>query len=192
MPFLQIDFYTFEILKMNRIEKFFEKFLFFSRWFQLPVYLGLVAATILYVVKFIEQVISLAMNFTKMDEVTFMTEILNLIDSSMIINLLVVVFIGGYCTFVSKIGFENSEDKPEWLSKINANSLKVKLIVALVSITGVHLLKTFISLNALAKTDEGFQRQIIFQIAIHLIFVLSAILLAYADKLTHINKTKEA
>ena len=123
--------------------------------------------------------------------VTFMTEILNLIDSSMIINLLVVVFIGGYCTFVSKIGFENSEDKPEWLSKINANSLKVKLIVALVSITGVHLLKTFISLNAFAKADEGIQKQVIFQIVIHMIFVLSAILLAYADKISHGNKIKE-
>jgi uncharacterized protein (TIGR00645 family) len=176
---------------MNRIEKTFEKFLFFSRWFQLPIYLGLVVATILYVVKFVQQIISLTSHFLQLEEVKFMTEILDLIDTSMVINLLVVVFIGGYCTFVSKIGFENSEDKPEWLSKINANSLKVKLIVALVSITGVHLLKTFISLNALPKGDVSFTNLVVFQIAIHLIFVLSAILLAYADRIAHSNKSQE-
>ena len=119
---------------MNKVEKTFEKFLFFSRWFQLPIYLGLVVATILYVVKFVQQIINLCSHFLKLEEVKFMTEILDLIDTSMVINLIVVVFIGGYCTFVSKIGFENSEDKPEWLSKINANSLKVKLIVALLAL----------------------------------------------------------
>jgi uncharacterized protein (TIGR00645 family) len=176
---------------MNRIEKTFEKFLFFSRWIQLPVYLGLVVATVLYAFKFLKQIWNLCTHFLKQEEITFMTEILDLIDTSMVINLLVVVFIGGYCTFVSKIGFENSEDKPEWLSKINANSLKLKLIVALVSITGVHLLKTFISLNAIPKSDASFTNLILFQIAIHLIFVLSAILLAYADKLSHSNKSHE-
>ena len=176
---------------MNKFEKTFEKLLFFSRWVQLPIYLGLVVATILYVIKFLHQIFALCMHFLGQEEVKFMTEILDLIDTSMVINLLVVVFIGGYCTFVSKIGFENSEDKPEWLSKINANSLKVKLIVALVSITGVHLLKTFISLSALPKADVNLTNLVGFQIAIHLIFVLSAILLAYADKLSHHNKPQE-
>lgn len=176
---------------MKKIEKILEKFLFFSRWFQLPVYLGLVLATILYAFKFAKQVAGLFMHFNQLEEVKFMTEVLDLIDTSMVINLLVVVFIGGYCTFVSKIGFENSEDKPEWLSKINANSLKVKLIVALVSITGVHLLKTFISLNAMPKDNINYDKLIIFQISIHLIFVLSAILLAYADRLGHSTNSNE-
>jgi len=176
---------------MKKFEKAFEKLLFFSRWFQLPVYLGLVVATILYVVKFLHQIFTLCLHFMDQEEVKFMTEILDLIDTSMVINLLVVVFIGGYCTFVSKIGFENSEDKPEWLSKINANSLKVKLIIALVSITGVHLLKTFISLSAIPKENNNLTTLVVFQIIIHLIFVLSAILLAYADKISHPQKAHE-
>lgn len=111
-----------------------------------------------------------------MDENTILLSVLGLIDISMVINLLVVVFIGGYTTFVSKIEFENHEDKPEWLGKINASSLKIKLIVSLVSISGVHLLKTFIDIHNVPLQDA------ILQISIHLVFLLSALLLAYSDK----------
>jgi uncharacterized protein (TIGR00645 family) len=162
---------------MKKIETILEQFIFFSRWMQLPVYLGLVVASIFYAAKFMMQLWKLITEFGMMNENSILLMVLGLIDISMVINLLVVVFIGGYTTFVSKIEFENHEDKPEWLGKINASSLKIKLIVSLVSISGVHLLKTFIDIHNVALQDA------ILQISIHLVFLLSALLLAYSDKI---------
>ena len=164
---------------MKTIERYFEQFIFFSRWLQLPVYLGLIIASVLYAYKFILQLVHLILDFSLMSENAIMLSVLGLIDISMVINLLVIVFIGGYCTFVSKIEFANHEDKPDWLSKINASSLKIKLIISLVSISGVHLLKTFIDIHNIPLQDA------LLQIGIHIVFILSALLLAIADKIMH-------
>jgi len=164
---------------MKTIEKYLEQFIFLSRWLQLPVYLGLIIASLLYALKFMMQLWHLISDFSNMNENTIMLSVLGLIDISMVLNLLVIVFIGGYSTFVSKIAFDNHEDKPDWLSKINASSLKIKLIISLVSISGVHLLKTFIDIHNIPLQDA------ILQIAIHIVFLISALLLAYADKLMH-------
>lgn len=164
---------------MKAIERAIEQFIFFSRWFQLPVYLGLIVATLLYTFKFLSQLWHLISDFSVMTENTIMLSVLGLIDISMVINLLVIVFIGGYSTFVSKIDFDNHEDKPDWLSKINASSLKIKLIISLVSISGVHLLKTFIDIHNVPLQDA------LLQIGIHMVFILSALLLAYTDKIMH-------
>lgn len=167
---------------MRRLEKPIEKFIFFSRWIQLPVYLGLIVATLVYAYKFMVQLWHLLVGFSSMTENNIMLAVLGLIDISMVINLLVVVFIGGYWTFVSKIEFENHEDKPDWLYKINASTLKIKLIVSLVSISGVHLLKTFIDIHNISTKDA------ILQISIHVVFILSALLLAYTDKVMHADE----
>lgn len=164
---------------MKKIEKQIETIIFFSRWIQLPVYLGLIVASLLYVFKFLIQLWHMIEGFTTMSENMIMLAVLGLVDISMVINLLVVVFIGGYWTFVSKIEFENHVDKPDWLSKINASTLKIKLIVSLVSISGVHLLKTFVDIHN-TKTQDA-----ILQIAIHMVFIISALLLAYTDKIMH-------
>lgn len=161
------------------MEKKLEQFLFFSRWLQLPVYLGLVVASLLYAVKFMIQLWHLIIEFPSLNENMIMLSILGLIDISMVINLLVVVFIGGYWTFVSKIEFDSHDDKPDWLTKINASTLKIKLIIALVSISGVHLLKTFVDIHNIPLQDA------ILQIAIHIVFLLSAVLLALTDKIMH-------
>lgn len=166
---------------MKRAERKIEQFIFFSRWMQMPVYLGLIIASLFYVFKFMMQLWNLMTNFTSMDENTIMLAVLGLIDISMVINLLVVVFIGGYWSFVSKIEFENHDDKPEWLSKINASTLKIKLIVSLVSISGVHLLKTFVDIHNIELQDA------LLQIGIHMVFIFSALLLAYTDKIMHFN-----
>jgi uncharacterized protein (TIGR00645 family) len=170
---------------MKTVERYLENFIFFSRWMQLPVYLGLIVASILYSAKFMIELWHLIMSFSIMDESTIMLSVLGLIDISMVINLLVIVFIGGYITFVSKISFDGHEDRPEWLSKINASSLKIKLIVSLVSISGVHLLKTFIDVHNIPLQDA------LLQIGIHLVFLFSALLLAYADKIMHSHDTPE-
>jgi len=164
---------------MKSIERFLEEIIFLSRWMQLPVYLGLIVATILYSVKFIMQLWHLINDFSIMDENVIMLPVLGLIDISMVINLLIVVVIGGYITFVSKISFDGHEDRPDWLSKINASSLKIKLILSLVSISGVHLLKTFIDVHNIPLQDA------LLQIGIHVVFIFSALLLAYADKIMH-------
>jgi len=164
---------------MKAIERAIEQFIFFSRWFQLPVYLGLIVATILYAFKFMQELWHLLSDFSVMNESTIMLSVLGLIDISMVVNLLVIVFIGGYSTFVSKIDFDNHEDKPDWLSKVNASSLKIKLIISLVSISGVHLLKTFIDIHNIPLQDA------LLQIGIHMVFILSALLLAYTDKIMH-------
>jgi TIGR00645 family protein len=170
---------------MKLIEKYIEQFIFFSRWIQLPVYLGLIVASLLYAYKFLSQLWSLIADFSVMHENTIMLSVLGLIDISMVINLLVVVFIGGYSTFVSKIEFSNHEDKPEWLGKINASSLKIKLIISLVSISGVHLLKTFIDVHNVSVQEAAIQ------ISTHLVFIFSALLLAYADKIMHSHHHKQ-
>lgn len=161
------------------IEKRLEQFIFFSRWLQVPVYLGLIVASILYAIKFMIQLWSLMANFSVMDENNIMLAVLGLVDISMVINLLVVVFIGGYWTFVSKIEFDSHHDKPDWLTKINASTLKIKLIISLVSISGVHLLKTFVDIHHVPLQDA------ILQICIHLVFILSALVLAFTDKVMH-------
>lgn len=170
---------------MHKFEKRLEQFIFFSRWIQLPVYLGLIIASILYAIKFFMQLSDLIINFTTLNENMIMLSVLGLIDISMVINLLVVVFIGGYWTFVSKIEFNNHSDKPDWLNKINASTLKIKLIISLVSISGVHLLKTFIDIHNIPLQDA------LLQIGIHIVFIISAVLLALADKIMHAHETSD-
>jgi len=164
---------------MRAVEKKIEQFIFFSRWLQMPVYLGLIVASLLYAIKFMVQLWHLIANFSVLNENTIMLSVLGLIDISMVINLLVVVFIGGYWTFVSKIEFDNHTDKPDWLTKINASTLKIKLIISLVSISGVHLLKTFVDIHNVPLQDA------LLQIGIHLVFLISAVLLAFTDKIMH-------
>lgn len=164
---------------MRTVEKKIEQFIFFSRWLQMPVYLGLIVASLLYAFKFMVQLWHLITNFSVLNENTIMLSVLGLIDISMVINLLVVVFIGGYWTFVSKIEFDSHTDKPDWLTKINASTLKIKLIISLVSISGVHLLKTFVDIHNVPLQDA------LLQIGIHLVFLISAVLLAFTDKIMH-------
>ena len=168
---------------MAGIEKNIEKVIFWSRWLQMPIYLGLIVASFMYSIKFMVQLWHLVSDFSGMTENTIMLSVLGLIDISMVINLLVVVFIGGYVTFVSKIDFEGHADRPDWLTKINASTLKIKLIISLVSISGVHLLKTFIDIHNIPLQDA------IMQVAIHLVFLISALILAYTDKVMHSHGT---
>lgn len=174
-------------------------FIFASRWLQLPLYLGLIAAQAVYVFHFwVELVHLLEAAFgsqtalqalvnsigykadaplTALNETVIMLVVLALIDVVMISNLLIMVIVGGYETFVSRLNLEGHPDQPEWLSHVNASVLKVKLGTAIIGISSIHLLKTFI--NA-ANYDE---KVLMWQTLIHMAFLLSAIAIAYADKL---------
>ena len=162
---------------MNLLIKPMEKFIFWSRWLQAPLYLGLIVAQGVYVYQFMHELAQLISKAGSLSESEVMLIVLGLIDVVMIANLLIMVIIGGYETFVSSLDLEGHPDQPEWLSHVNAGVLKVKLAIALISISSIHLLRTFI--NA-AQVDD---RVIYTQIAIHASFLVSAIAIAFTDKL---------
>jgi uncharacterized protein (TIGR00645 family) len=173
--------------------------IFASRWLQLPLYLGLILAQVVYVFHFwvelvhlIEaafgdkQALELLINsigyrsdapVTSLNETVIMLVVLALIDVVMISNLLIMVIVGGYETFVSRMKLEDHPDQPEWLNHVNASVLKVKLATAIIGISSIHLLKTFI--NAGNYTDKV----LMWQTIIHIAFLLSALAIAYTDRL---------
>ncbi|MCB0869289.1 MAG: TIGR00645 family protein [Solirubrobacterales bacterium] len=161
--------------------------IFASRWVQAPLYIGLIAAQIIYVVKFWKELVHLVVDFSSFDENAIMLTVLGLVDVVMIANLLIMVIIGGYETFVSRIRMDNHPDQPEWLSHVNANVLKVKLAMAIVGISSIHLLKTFIEYGT--HESELTSTEVMWQTIIHMTFVLSAIGLAYIDR--YLSPTKD-
>lgn len=162
---------------MEKPVKAMEAFIFWSRWLQAPLYLGLIVAQGVYVYQFMHELLHLVSKAGELTETEVMLIVLGLIDVVMIANLLIMVIIGGYETFVSKLDLEGNPDQPEWLSHVNAGVLKVKLAVALISISSIHLLRTFINAAHLAD------RVVIIQVSIHIAFLVSAIAIAWADKI---------
>ncbi len=175
------------------IEKFLERSIFASRWLQAPLYVGLIVAQGVYVWQFFVElwhlghlaVHGLPVGHKGPDlPTTVMLMVLGLIDVVMIANLLIMVIIGGYETFVSRLNLDDHDDQPEWLSHVNAGVLKVKLATALISISSIHLLKTFITVmspdaHCAPVNNDG----VMWQVIIHCVFVFSAIALAWTDKL---------
>jgi uncharacterized protein (TIGR00645 family) len=156
------------------------RWIFMSRWLQAPLYLGLIVAQGVYVWQFWTELVHLISMITVKDitETEIMLIVLGLIDVVMISNLLVMVIVGGWETFVSRLELEKHPDQPEWLSHVNAGVLKVKLATAIIGISSIHLLKSFI--NA-AQYDE---KTLLWQTTIHLTFVISAVAIAYTEKIT--------
>jgi len=166
---------------VKKLEHLFERVIFSSRWIQAPVYAGLIVGAILYTYKFLVELIHLCATVGSITEEVLMMGILTLVDITMVLNLLVMVIIGGYATFVSRIHLNEHEDRPDWLEKIDAGTLKVKLAGALVGISGIHLLKSFINIG-----NKEFE-QVKWQIIIHVVFLLSTLMLAYTEKVLHGN-----
>jgi uncharacterized protein (TIGR00645 family) len=173
--------------------------IFASRWLQLPFYLGLIIAQGIYVGHFFLELYHLVMAalgsqpdvealvksigyksdvpVTTLTETLLMLVVLALIDVVMISNLLIMVIVGGYETFVSRLGLQGHPDEPEWLSHVNASVLKIKLAMSIIGISSIHLLKTFINAaNYDAKTLTA-------QTLIHIVFLLSALAIAFTDKM---------
>jgi uncharacterized protein (TIGR00645 family) len=189
--------------------------IFGSRWLQLPLYLGLIVAQCVYVYLFAKELWHLIHEAPSLDEQNIMLIVLGLIDVVMISNLLIMVIVGGYETFVSRLGLENHPDQPEWLSHVNASVLKVKLAMAIIGISSIHLLKTFIAAGALgglpfcspdvlatiAQNDgEGAMLKcatltstgVMWQTIIHIAFIASAIGIAWTDRLMHAHAPSAA
>lgn len=163
---------------MKPVENFFEKLVFASRWFQLPMYIGLVVAGVLYAWKFAVELVHIIASVGTLTETELMLGVLTLVDIVMVANLLVMVIIGGYATFVSKLdAIENHEDRPAWLDYVDAGTLKIKMAGALVGISGIHLLKAFIDIGEKSHGD------VMWQVIIHAVFLLSALALAWTEKI---------
>ncbi|WP_370424378.1 TIGR00645 family protein (plasmid) [Streptomyces sp. QH1-20] len=157
--------------------------MFLSRWLQAPLYAGLIVAQLVYVWVFLAELFHLVGStlggYAKATETATMLAVLGLVDVVMVANLLIMVIVGGYETFVARTNLKDHPDEPEWLSHVNANVLKVKLATAIVGISSIHLLKAFIGIS-----EPGWQwQQALWQVIVHVVFIASAIGLAVIDKL---------
>ena len=174
-----------------KLRSTFGSYIFLSRWLQAPLYFGLIIAQAVYVYRFLVELWHL-IGFALLghnppasvpkgvvdSETVVMLSVLGLIDVVMIANLLIMVIVGGYETFVSRLNLQGHPDQPEWLSHVNAGILKVKLATALIGISSIHLLKTFINAEHM-KVET-----MMWQTIIHAAFLISAVALAYIDRLT--------
>jgi uncharacterized protein (TIGR00645 family) len=182
--------------------EFFPRLIFSSRWLQLPLYLGLIVAQCAYVFLFVKELLHLVTDVASLTEQAIMLIVLGLIDVVMISNLLVMVIVGGYETFVSRLRLNGHPDQPEWLSHVNATVLKVKLAMAIIGISSIHLLKTFIEAGSIdvpcdqlfilhqeAESVKKFvcpkitANAVMWQTIIHMSFIVSAVGIAYTDVL---------
>jgi uncharacterized protein (TIGR00645 family) len=162
--------------------------IFLSRWLQAPLYVGLIVAQGVYVVQFVRELWHLIKDFNHLDEAGIMLVVLGLVDVVMIANLLIMVIIGGYETFVSRIRLGDHPDQPEWLSHVNANLLKIKLAMAIIGISSIHLLATFIEVGSndaiVGGENVSLTNEVIFwKVVIHIVFIFSAMGLAWIDKI---------
>jgi uncharacterized protein (TIGR00645 family) len=159
--------------------------IFGSRWLQLPLYLGLIVAQGVYVILFLKELWHLVLGAMKFSEQEIMLVVLGLIDVVMISNLLIMVIVGGYETFVSRLELEKHPDQPEWLSHVNASVLKIKLAMAIIGISSIHLLRTFIYAGQLGQEGSPYTPTgVMWQTVIHGLFILSAIGIAYVEKIS--------
>jgi uncharacterized protein (TIGR00645 family) len=163
---------------MNFIEKSVPKIIFASRWLQAPLYFGLMVVLAVYVYNFGISLWHLVETANSLNETSIMLHALDLIDVVMIANLLIMVIIGGYETFVSRLNLRAHRDSPDWLDEVNAGTLKIKLALSLISISSIHLLRTFIE-----PSQKEFYT-IMWQVIIHITLVLSALAIAFSNRMS--------
>lgn len=165
------------IEQKNAIASLITKIIFWSRWLQAPLYLGLIVILGAYVYRFLVELWAIMLNIKGIDNTHIMLAVLDLIDIVMIANLLIMVIMAGYETFVSKLNLQNSADQPEWLDEVDAGTMKVKLALALIGISSIHLLRTFID-----PSKYSFDA-VMWQVIIHMTLVASAIFIALTNRL---------
>jgi uncharacterized protein (TIGR00645 family) len=172
---------------LKKIEYGLEHVIFWSRWLQAPIYVGLILAQVLYCYKFAKEVYHLVMITESSKEMEFLLAVLTLIDIAMVANLITMVVIGGYATFVSKLDLDKTADKPDWLEHIDPGAIKIKLATSLVGISSIHLLKSFIFVGNPPVEGQMIitHQDILWQVVIHMTFVVSTLLLAFSEFIMH-------
>ena len=162
---------------MIRVKKVIARIIFMSRWLQAPLYLGLICMLAAYAYRFIVELFHLIVHLNGSDDSQIMLGVLDLIDVVMIANLLIMVVMGGYETFVSRLDLAAHPEQPEWLDHLDAGAMKIKLALALIGISSIHLLRTFIDPTKLSGDSVKWQ------VIIHLTLVISALTIAYTNRL---------
>ncbi len=162
---------------MIKVRSFFGRLIFASRWLQAPLYLGLIITLALYLYEFCRNLWLLVRFLNNMPDTAIMLEVLDLIDVVLIANLLIMIIMSGYQNFVSRLSIEDHPDKPDWFDSLDAGTMKIKVAVALIAISSIHLLRTFIAPAGISDMT------IMWQVVIHLTLLVSALTLAVINKL---------
>ena len=173
-----------QMSKKPSVETTFERGLFASRWLMAPMYLGLVVSLAMLSIIFVKELGYYAPKVFSMTADQGILAILTLIDLSLAANLLLIVLFSGYENFVSKLDIAESEDRPDWMGKVDFSGLKMKLIASIVAISGIHLLKVFMEIGKVSPDKVVTADQMYLMVIIHLTFVLSGVLLALMDWLS--------
>lgn len=167
---------------MNKYLPYISRILFFGRWLQVPLYFGLIIILGAYAYRFILELAGLVGHMQSLNNNQIMLGVLDLIDVVMIANLLIMVIIGGYETFVSRLNLHDHPDVPEWLDEMNAGTMKVKLALALIGISSIHLLRTFID----PATQSNFT--VMWQVIIHMTLLVSALAIALTHRMVAVKE----
>lgn len=167
---------------MKTLETLLERTILLSRWLLAPIYLALISVLILFTIKVFQEVIHLFAVIETMSEVALVLAVLGLVDTVLVANLLVMVILSSYETFVSKLDVREGQEKPSWLGKIDAATIKIKLAVAIVAISSIHLLKAFMNAPTAMQDQPLLSNSLFWLVIIHLTFVLSALLMAIVDR----------
>jgi uncharacterized protein (TIGR00645 family) len=167
----------------NIIESNLEKGLFASRWLMAPFYIGLVGALIVLLFSFMQELLHFVFSIPDLTQTAAVLGVLSLIDLSLAGNLLIIVIFSGYENFISKMDVDDHKDQPEWKGQVDFSALKLKLIASIVAISGIHLLKIFMEIKTFSE------REIMWMVIIHLVFVTSGVLLALMDRISASTKS---
>lgn len=160
----------------SRLEHAVEGLLFGSRWLLAPLYLGMVVALVVILVKFFQELVKLIVGTLNQEIYDVMLGVLSLLDLALLANLVLIVILAGYENFVSKIvAARNSEDRPHWMGHVDFSGLKMKLIGSIVAISAIGLLQDFFNADKLSG------EQLMWRVILHLAFVLSGVLFAVMD-----------
>ncbi len=164
----------------NRLEKTLETAIFRSRWLLAPFFFGLILSIILLLVKFVQEILHLVVEVLPLDHGMVVIKILTLVDMCLVGSLLLMIIFSGYEIFVSKIHVDDHEDKPSWMGKVDFSGLKLKVIGAIVAISAIDLLKTFVELKVM---EVGHESVIMWKVIIHMTFVVSGVMFALMDRI---------
>jgi len=166
-------------LLLRNFEKYLEQAIYKSRWLLVPLYIGLIAANVLLLIKFVKEFIKLIPLVLYGEGGQVMAGLLSLIDIVLVANLMLIIIFAGYENFVSKIDMKNHEDRPDWMGKIGFSDLKMKVVGSIVAISAIELLRAFMNLEVACSTE-----QLAWKVGIHITFVFSGIGFAVMDRLS--------
>lgn len=168
---------------LKKFELSLEKTIFNSRWILAPFYLGLVLGVVLLLVKFVQKLIAMFLSVVTDSVSDVIVNILVLVDIALVASLLLIIIFSGYEIFVSKIDVGNHDDRPEWMGKVDFSGLKLKVIGAIVAISAIDLLKSFMDISSSTTMSELDESKLMWKVIIHMTFVFSGLLFAFMDKI---------